>query len=257
MVPKADIAYRDDTRCVMRVGGSSSSHHAGMSSLWHDPDFKPVRQFEAPLVQKNFDDLPVPTEQHELPDGVADPFQKLEAVYDAAAIQMERGLKGTQFLHGRKEAATPEASILAGPDDVTRLRERPTDPARQQATTLDRQTRDHQRRLDQAAHTQPVKASSSTKTAAENDVEHAANAGMAGADGTSAVDALMTFGPMVAAQAASAPVQGPLATASTQALQVVDTITAASEVALAGLSEGASVDADALAGPRRGLAKKG
>jgi hypothetical protein len=243
----------------MRVGGFSSTHHAGMSSLWHDPDFQPVRQFEAPLVQKNFDDLPVPTEQHELPDGVADPFQKLEAVYDAAAVQMERGLKGAEFLHGKKVAATPEASMMAGPDDATRIRERPSDPARQQATTLDRQTRDHQRRLDQAANTQTVKASSSTKTAADKEVEHATNAGASSHDGKSAIDALMTFGPMVAAQAASATVQGPLATASTQALQTVNTITAASEVALAGISEGATVDAPATAepaGPRRGLAKK-
>ena len=74
----------------MRIGSvSSSSHAAGMSALWHDPEFDaPVRRFETPLVQKNFDDLPVPTEHHELPDGVQDPFQKLDAVYDAAAVQM-------------------------------------------------------------------------------------------------------------------------------------------------------------------------
>jgi hypothetical protein len=258
MAPVADIPIRSRHEVAfMRVGGSSTTHHAGMSSLWHDPDFQPVRQFEAPLVQKNFDDLPVPTERHELPDGVEDPFQKLEAVYDAAAVQMERGLKGAEFLHGKKVAATPEGAVMAGPDDATRIRERPTDPARQQATTLDRQTRDHQRRLDQAAHTQTVKASSSTKTSADKEVEHATNAGATGNDGKGAVEALMTFGPMVAAQAASATVQGPLATASTQALQMVNTITAASEVALAGISEGVSVDVDAPTGPRRGLAKKG
>lgn len=241
----------------MRIGGSGSTHHAGMSALWHDPDFEPIRQFEPPLVQKNFDDLPVPTEKHELPDGVDDPFKKLDAVYDAAAVQMERGLKGAEFLHGKKPPPVGDPSGMAGPDDPTRIRDRPTDPARQQVTTLDRQTRDHQRRLDQAANTPTVKSSSSTKTAADKEVEHAANAGAA-TDGTNAIDALMTFGPMVAAQAATATVQGPLATASTAALQTVNTVTAASEVALAGISEGQSDVVDTPpSGPRRGLSRKG
>lgn len=238
----------------MRVGGSSSSHHAGMSSLWHDPDFQPVRQFEAPVVQRNFDDLPVPTEKHELPDGIDDPFKKLEAVYDTAAVQMERGLKGAEFLHGKK---APAGLDHVGADDVTRVRDRPTDPARQQVTTLDRQTRDHQRRLDQAANTQTVKASSSTKTAADKEVEHAANAGATG-DGTSAIDALMTFGPMAAAQAATATVQGPMAAAASQALQTVNTVAAAGEVALTGISEGLRETTEAPpSGPRRGLGRKG
>ena len=85
----------------MRIGSTGTSHHAGMSSIWHDPDFEPGRQFQAPIVTKNFDDLPVPTEQHELPDGVSDPFAKLDAVYDVAAAQMERGVKGAEFLHGK------------------------------------------------------------------------------------------------------------------------------------------------------------
>ena len=230
----------------MRVGGSSSTHHAGMSALWHDPEFEPIRQFEPPLVQKNFDDLPVPTEKHELPDGVDDPFKKLEAVYDTAAAQMERGLKGAEFLHGKKATIVADPMAVAGADDPTRIRERPTDPARQQATTLDRQTRDHQRRLDQAANTPTVKASSSTKTAADTEAEHAANAG-APTDTRNAIDALMTFGPMVAAQAATATVQGPVATASTAALQTLNTVTAAAEVALAGLSDGVSDVTDAPA----------
>jgi hypothetical protein len=169
---------------------------------------------------------------------------------------MERGLKGAEFLHGKKATIVADPTAVAGADDPTRIRDRPTDPARQQATTLDRQTRDHQRRLDQAAHTPTVKASSSTKTAADKEVEHATNAG-APTDTRNAIDALMTFGPMVAAQAATATVQGPVATASTAALQTVNTVTAASEVALAGISEGVSEAPETPAGPRRGLSRKG
>ena len=237
----------------MRVGSFSTTHHAGMSSLWHDPDFQPIRQFEAPLVQKNFDDLPVPTERHELPAGVDDPFLKLEAVYDAAAAQMERGIKGTEFLHGKKSVA-PDVALSAG-----RLAERPTDPARQQATALDRTTRDHHRRLDQAAQVPSLRASSATKTAADHDVERAANAGSVGHDAKSAVDAVMTFGPMVAAQAVSAPVQGPLAAASVTALQTAQTVTAAGELALAGLAEAGRAEPEAALprGPMRGLGRRG
>lgn len=238
----------------MRVGGSS--HHAGMSSLWHDPDFEPVRQFQTPLVNRNFDDLPVPTEQHELPDGVKDPFAKLDAVYDAAAVQMERGIKGAEFLHGKKPTAPPNP--LVGANDPTLIKEKPTSPGRQQANELDRITRDHHRRLDQAAASTSVpKPSSSTKTAADKEVEHAANAGATDHDG--ALSAAMTFGPMVAAQVASSTVQGPLPGAgAVSALQTVNTVAAASEVALVGAADGTTEVKEASTSntPRRGLSRK-
>jgi hypothetical protein len=245
----------------MRVGGSSSSHHAGMSSLWHDPDFEPIRQFQTPVVQKNYDDLPVPTEKHELPDGVSDPFAKLDAVYDAAAVQMERGIKGAEFLHGKK-APTTDPSTSPRKDDVARVQERPLDPARQASTTLDRQTRDHIRRLDQAAN-QPIATSSSSasKTAASKEAEQAANAGASG-DPHSGLDAALTFGPMVAAQVAASTIQAPLpglAAQAAQALQTVNTIAAAGEVALVGVAEATSESPDVAppsGSPRRGLSRK-
>lgn len=244
----------------MRVGGvSGSSHAAGMSALWHDPDFEPVRRFETPLVQKNFDDLPVPTEHHELPDGVKDPFAKLDAVYDAAAVQMERGIKGAEFLHGKK----PIADHLARPDDVTRLSDRPAalDPAKQTAQRMDRQERDHIRRLDQAAVTQPTQSATGTKTAGTKEAEKAANQGAV----DSAVSVAVTFGPMAAVQAATSLVQGPLPALAAQAASAVQTATAvaaAGQLGMVGLTEGLKEtkeardpEASSSSTPRRGLKK--
>ena len=234
-----------------------------MSSLWHDPDFEPIRQFQSPLVQRSFDDLPVPTERHELPDGVSDPFTKLDAVYDTAAVQMERGIKGAEFLHGKK-APSADPTVAARVDDSVRAQVRtPIDPARQAATTLDRQTRDHIRRLDQAAN-QPIAttSSSATKTASHQQAEQAANAG-ASHDAHSGLDAAMSFGPMVAAQVAASSIQAPLpglAAQAAQALQTVNTVAAVGEVALVGVAEatGDAPDASASSGaPRRGLSRKG
>ena len=216
-----------------------------MSSLWHDPDFEPIRQFQSPLVQRSFDDLPVPTERHELPDGVSDPFTKLDAVYDTAAVQMERGIKGAEFLHGKK-APSADPTVAARVDDSARVQERPIDPARQAATTLDRQTRDHIRRLDQAANQPIATSSSATKTASHQQAEQAANAG-ASHDAHSGLDAAMSFGPMIAAQAA-------------QALQTVNTVAAVGEVALVGVAEATGDPLDissSLGAPRRGLSRKG
>ncbi len=242
----------------MRIGGvSGSSHAAGMSALWHDPDFEPVRRFEPPLVHKNFDDLPVPTEQHQLPEGVKDPFAKLDAVYDAAAVQMERGIKGAEFLHGKKPTA--DVGLPGGrPADPTLLHDRPTsiDPAKQTAQRMDRQERDQIRRVDQAAITQPAQSSSSTKTAGAKEAEKAANQGAV----DSAVSAALTFGPMAAVQAATSLVQGPLPALAAQAASAVQTATAvaaAGQLGMAGITEGlketSEPDPDTLSAPRRGL----
>ena len=232
-----------------------------MSSLWHDPDFEPIRQFQSPLVQRSFDDLPVPTERHELPDGVSDPFTKLDAVYDTAAVQMERGIKGAEFLHGKK-APSADPTVAARVDDSARVQERPIDPARQAATTLDRQTRDHIRRLDQAANQPIATSSSATKTASHQQAEQAANAG-ASHDAHSGLDAAMSFGPMIAAQVAASSIQAPLpglAAQAAQALQTVNTVAAVGEVALVGVAEATGDPLDissSLGAPRRGLSRKG
>jgi hypothetical protein len=233
-----------------------------MSALWHDPEFEPVRQFEAPLVQRNFDDLPVPTEKHELPDGFADPFAKLDAVYDAVEAQNVRGLEGSKFLHGNKPPAALDPAFVQVSTEVVRSSEKPVDPARQTATTLDRQTREHIKRLDTAANQPTVQASTATKTAAQKEVEKATNAG-AGSGSSDTMAAAMTFAPMVAAQVAASSVSGPLAgaaTQATQALQTANSVAAAAEVALVGVADATAekvdtVDAGART-PRRGLSKK-
>lgn len=246
----------------MRVGGlSSSSHAAGMSALWHDPEFDPaVRRFETPLVQKTFDDLPVPTEQHELPDGVSDPFKKLDAIYDAAAVQMERGIKGAEFLHGKK----PVADHIK-PDEMTRLQDRPValDPAKQTAQRLDKQEREHHQRLGQAAVAKPVASSSATKTAAQKETEAAANGGAVDAD--SVIGAAMTFAPMAAAQAATTLVQGPLPALAAQAINTTGAVASVADLAMVGVAEATKEtkesqsthqsESSSSGTPRRGLRK--
>jgi hypothetical protein len=256
-----------------------------MSALWHDPDFQPVKRFETPLVQKNYDELPLPTEQVELPDGVADPFAKLDAVYDAAAVQMDRGLKGAEFLHGKKapsavsspasptESSSTTAPGRVGADDPTRLVERPRsrEPlmpsvethAQKQvhqstSTTLQRQEREHHRALDAAAQAyQPGRTSSSTKTAAAAEAERAARQGAL----DSAASVAATFAPMAAAQVVTSAVQGPLpalATSATQAIEVAGAVASAGELALVGVSEGLKDTAPPGddGAPRRGLRRR-
>lgn len=231
-----------------------------MSSLWHDPDFEPVRRFETPLVQKNYDDLPVPTEHHELPDGVKDPFAKLDAVYDAAALQMERGIKGAEFLHGKGKGSVDPAfgSVGGKPDDVTKLQHRPQaiDPAKQSAQQLDRMEREQMRRVDQASIIQPGQKSGGSKTAATKEAEKAAHQGAV----DSAVSVAVTFGPMAAVQAATSLVQGPLPALAAQAAGAVQTATAvaaAGQLGMVGLSEGLkeTKQTEAPSGPSRGLKK--
>ena len=248
----------------MRIGSvSHSSHAAGMSALWHDPELDaPIRRFETPLVQKNYDDLPVPTEHHELPDGVKDPFAKLDAVYDAAAVQMERGIKGSEFLHGKNNKPDPHiAGVAAGADDVTRLQERPAqlDPAKQTQQKVERQERERFRQLDQASVAQPVTSSSSTKTAAQKETEKAANAG--GVDANSVVNAAMTFTPMAAAQAATTLAQGPLPTLAAQAINTTGAVASVAELGMVGVAEATketteTAESSSWRTPRRGLAKK-
>lgn len=214
----------------MRVGGLSTSHMAGMSALWHDPDWDaPVRRFETPLVQKNYDDLPVPTEHHELPDGVKDPFARQEAAYDAAAQQMERGIKGAEFLHGKPK----------GTDEISKMgQERPVplDPAKQAQQQSDRHERDHHRKLEAAKATPIATPSTSTKTATQRDADAAAQAGGA------AATAALAFAPMAAAQAATTLVQGPLAALASPAITTAGAVMSAAELGMVGIAEATRED---------------
>src|SRR5438445_9274644 len=97
-----------------------------MSALWHDADYVPEQRFETPLVEKRLEDMALPGEQHQLPDGVTDPFAKLDQVYDVAAAQMERGIKGAAFLHGKPPVtettdSSPSLPRRRSGEDVQRI----------------------------------------------------------------------------------------------------------------------------------------
>jgi hypothetical protein len=221
-----------------------------MSSLWHDPDFEPIRQFHAPIVTRNFDDLPVPTEQHELPDGVDDPFAKLEAVYDVASAQMERGMKGAAFLHGKPMVASSTAPReLAAPNDVTQVRRSveqrsELDPARVQQHTQARATNEQHRRRDEVAASRVPLPNMSTASA-------------------SAPDAAV-FVPMAAGSIVAAAVPGPMAITSPME-QLATAASAVAEVAVGGavhVDDMSADDIDALDAeldaelPHRGLSRR-
>jgi hypothetical protein len=97
-----------------------------MSSLWHDADYLPDKSIHVPSVVKHFDnEAPLPSEQHQLPKGF-DAFSKLDEVYEVAAQQMDRGLEGQAFLHGKKAPPSIAESTLdrsasgVPADEVTR-----------------------------------------------------------------------------------------------------------------------------------------
>jgi hypothetical protein len=150
----------------MRIGGSpASSHAAGMSALWHDAalddDGLPLKRLDIPTVEKKIEDLPLPEERHLVPDGYADPFARMDAAYDVAAAQMERGLKGTEFLHGKAPRVDPPLDAAPTqnepPPEVRRNRTQKVDPAveaHQETKTLQVELGDRSRPMDQVVKEQ-------------------------------------------------------------------------------------------------------
>jgi len=114
----------------MRIGNPVSTKNAGMSALWHDVDFVPSQRIDVPTVEKGLEEMPLPSEQQKLPDGFDDPFAKQDSAYEIAAAQMDRGIKGVEFLYGKKppsEVTGPGLLAQQAPidphvaaDDVTR-----------------------------------------------------------------------------------------------------------------------------------------
>lgn len=149
----------------MRIGGGSaaSSHAAGMSALWHDyaldDEGLPLKRLNIPTVEKKIEDLPLPEERHLVPDGYADPFARLDAAYDVAAAQMDRGLKGAEFLHGKAarpvlddaptvDATPPQQAPVEPPADRRRPRVEATPEAHQETRTLQVELGDRNRPMD-------------------------------------------------------------------------------------------------------------
>lgn len=241
----------------MRVGGTSSAwsaHQAGMSALWHDADYIPEKRFETPRVEKGLEDMALPSEQHQLPEGVEDPFKKLDEIYDVAAQQMDRGLKGASFLHGRP-APVQETTDPRRIEDAAR-QQTVTTPAK--GTTLDqkiveavRTESDQQRLTNQAAATPIATAKNATKTAAEKEAIAAAPQASGVGDflGTAA-----TFMPMAAGQAVQGVVQGPLPALASQAVTITGAVGSAGQIAAVGVAEGLKEDEPVVV--RRGLSAK-
>jgi hypothetical protein len=229
----------------VRVGGSVnpySAHQAGMSALWHDADYIPEQRFETPKVWRSgVEDMPLPSEQHQLPEGVADPFAKMEAAFDVAAAQMDRGIKGATFLHGKMPPAehTPSKGVERRKQhQQMHVDENPAvAEARREAMRL--------RGLDQAAQsTVSTKVQGATKTAAEREAEHVGDA----------MGVAATFIPTAVANAAQTAAQGPLPALATQATAVAGAVISSGQVAAVGVAEGLKEDEPVTV--RRGLRRQ-
>ena len=202
-----------------------SAHQAGMSALWHDADYIPEQRFETPIVRKTLDDMPLPGEHHQLPEGVDDPFARMEAVFDVAAAQMERGVRGAAFLHGKP----PPAAL---------------DPA-QHATRMERQ---QERDIARAANAVP-KAKGSAKTAADADADRAVTPS---GPLDEVISAAATFLPTAGAHAVQHVVQGPMPALASEAVKIAGAVIAGGQVAAAGVAEGLQPEPVVV---RRGLRK--
>jgi hypothetical protein len=227
-----------------------SAHQHGMSALWHDADYLPEQRFETPVVRLyGLEDLALPAEEHQLPDGVDDPFHKLDAVFEIAAQQMERGLKGTAFLHGKPPPIEADPTRLD--DDLVRNNThgpRKGTAADQKIIDSIRADFEQVRLTNQAIANTIPKTKGASETAAERDASaQAPNA----AGGSDALATVATFVPMAAGIGLQSAVQGPLPALATQALTVVGGAAGAAQATLAGVAEGLAEDAPVVV--RRGL----
>jgi hypothetical protein len=221
-----------------------------MSALWHDADYVPEQRFETPVVRTGLEDFALPTEQHQLPDGVDDPFKKLDAVFELAAAQMERGIKGASFLHGQHrprvdEASDPKRVLDAQVNGATK-----GSAANQKIVESVRTDLEQVRMTNQAAANPIAKTKGATKTAAESEATAQAPnmSGVGDALGTAAV-----FVPMAVGSGIQTAVQGPLPALASQAVTVVGAAATAGEVLLVGVAEGTKEDAPVQV--RRGLSQ--
>lgn len=214
----------------MRVGGSGlSSHNAGMSALWHDADWQPDKAINVPQVVQRFPDEEslLPSEQHQLPRGF-DAFAKIDEIYEAAGAQMDRGIEGAQFLHGRRPTTNPDASAVtaaaqspsAENHEVTRtLVARASDPDRKVDVRSVQESRAIDQQIKNAAEAgnQPTKVSNATESSnARNDAAAAVKT-LEMAEGIG-----ITMAAVAAGQAID-PVSGTLAAEAASAVKAIST----------------------------------
>lgn len=237
----------------MRVGSSPfSAHQSGMSALWHDADYIPEKRFETPLVHKHLQDMALPSEQHQLPDGVEDPFKKLDQIFEVAAAQMDKGIAGQAFLHGRARAQEVADPVRHAADVTKTMHHAP-----QKGSAVDhkivesvRADLEQVRLTNQAAATAVPVAKSATKTAAEKEAVAAAPHASSVGD---VLGAAATFMPMAAGQAVQGVVQGPLPALASQAVTIANAVAGAGQIATVGVAEGLKEDEPVVV--KRGLAR--
>ena len=196
---------------LMRIGGGSGAitAQAGMSALWHDPDIELERQaIHIPTVEKNLDGMALPSEQHQLPEEAkSDPYAKQEAAFDVAAADMERGLRGQNFLNG-KAAPAKHHDIVA--------QNRPLEVSDPKAPTRVMAMQEHQaanqqiEKAESAGRAQPkVSNATSSATARKNsemaqktlEMAESLGIGMAGMIATQGIDPTSAAGQVLAESA--------------------------------------------------------
>ena len=166
----------------MAVGGISgglSSHRAGMSALWHDIDYVPSKHIHTPTVEKRLEDQPIPSEEHKSPKG-EQAFQKMDEVYAIAGKQMERGIEGQKFLHGKRADQIIDAKddqVLASEDQTrTLLAPRAVEKSADSRAAQDHRVEVHQERQSKAAGNTPLKTSNATEASTAKDTAKRAEA---------------------------------------------------------------------------------
>lgn len=240
---------------MLRVGSSPfSANRSSISALWHDVDYIPEKRFETPVVTKMLQDFALPHEEHQLPEGVADPFQKLDLAFELAAEQEKLGRQGQTFLHGKPRAPLEATDPRRHADDAARVVAQ--GPVR--GSALDhkviasvRADLDQLRRAGSAASTPIAVGKGATKTAAQAEAD--ASAGHIAGTGD-VLSSAAVFVPLAAGQAVQGLAQGPLPALATQATSVANAVVSAGEVATVGIADGLKGEAPLLL-PRRGLSR--
>lgn len=231
----------------MRIGGNVSTKAAGTSALWHDVDYLPSQHIHTPTVERGLDDLPLPSEQHQLPPGVQDPFAKMDQVYDVAGAQMERGIEGQTFLHGRPAPADLSTRLRerAGAEEVTRTHVRPQQADALPQAPAQQEGRAQRQQLEaraQAGHAPPQVSQASEPANGRQQAERAQQA----------VDVAEGLGVSVAAMAVTQALD-PSGALGTQAASAVKAVSVAkTAVGMAGAMRGdASTVQEGLRARRR------
>ena len=188
-----------------------------MSALWHDIDYVPSKQIHIPRVEKQLEDMPLPSEEHKLPKG-EQAFQKMEAVYEQAAVQMERGIEGQKFLHGTKK---PDALIdqRVAQEDQTRTLVMPNAVEKKADArgSVDYRAEVEQAKRSKAAGNTPIKTSNATEQSNAKDVAKRAEAALKMAEGLG-----VSLGAMAVSQALD--VTGTSGLVATEAANVVKAV---------------------------------